>query len=317
MGRTNTPPDLLPGTLDLLILRTLATGPKHGYGIAERLRQVSEDVLQVGESSLYPALQRLLLNGWVKAEWGASENNRRARYYTVTACRHASASAPNARSSSGWSSPSSGFCRRVDEREIRGVRRQDMRTLFRRITYWIARRSREADLAEELECHRALTQARLERSGLPATEARYASRRALGNVTLAREDARSVWVWPWLDSVRKDLAYALRALRRNPVFSAAVVLVTALGIGATTSVFGLVDALILKPLPVRDPYRLVYLNSPSFSYPIFPETRQRGGGHLLELLRVEPRVRQHRLERTARAGGSPDGVRRLLLDARR
>jgi PadR family transcriptional regulator, regulatory protein PadR len=85
MGRTNPPPDLLPGTLDLLILRTLVAGPKHGYGIAERLRQVSEDVLQVGESSLYPALQRLLLNGWVKAEWGASENNRRARYYTITA----------------------------------------------------------------------------------------------------------------------------------------------------------------------------------------------------------------------------------------
>jgi PadR family transcriptional regulator, regulatory protein PadR len=85
VGRTNTPPDLLPGTLDLLILRTLATGPKHGYGIAERLREVSEDVLHVGESSLYPALQRLLLNGWVKAEWGASENNRRARYYTLTA----------------------------------------------------------------------------------------------------------------------------------------------------------------------------------------------------------------------------------------
>jgi transcriptional regulator len=85
MGRTNTPPDLLPGTLDLLILRTLVTGARHGYGIVERLRQVSEDVLQVGESSLYPALQRLLLNGWVEAEWGASENNRRARYYTLTA----------------------------------------------------------------------------------------------------------------------------------------------------------------------------------------------------------------------------------------
>src|SRR4249920_846625 len=85
MGRTNTPPDLLPGTLDMLILRTLITGPMHGYGIAERLRQVSEDVLQVGESSLYPALQRLLLNGWVKAEWGTSENNRRARYYNLTA----------------------------------------------------------------------------------------------------------------------------------------------------------------------------------------------------------------------------------------
>lgn len=84
MGLTNQPPDLLPGTLDLLILQTLVAGPKHGYGIAERLKQVSKDVLQVGESSLYPALQRLLLNGWVKAEWGASENNRRARYYTLT-----------------------------------------------------------------------------------------------------------------------------------------------------------------------------------------------------------------------------------------
>jgi transcriptional regulator len=57
----------------------------HGYGIAQRLKDVSENVLQVGESSLYPALQRLLLKGWVKAEWGASENNRRARYYTLTA----------------------------------------------------------------------------------------------------------------------------------------------------------------------------------------------------------------------------------------
>ncbi len=78
-------PELLPGTLDLLILRTLTGGPKHGYGIAQHLKLVSEDVLQVGESSLYPALQRLLLNGWVSAEWGASENNRRARFYTLTA----------------------------------------------------------------------------------------------------------------------------------------------------------------------------------------------------------------------------------------
>jgi PadR family transcriptional regulator PadR len=79
------PPDLLPGTLDLLVLRTLLREPMHGYGIAQRLKTLSEDVLQVGESSLYPALQRLLLDGYLKAEWGASENNRRARYYTITA----------------------------------------------------------------------------------------------------------------------------------------------------------------------------------------------------------------------------------------
>ncbi len=77
--------DLLPGTLDLLVLKALARGRMHGYGIAQHLKIVSEDVLEVGESSLYPALQRLLLKGWVKAEWGASENNRRARYYTLTA----------------------------------------------------------------------------------------------------------------------------------------------------------------------------------------------------------------------------------------
>ncbi len=84
MGVSKDPPDLLPGTLDLLILKTLVRGRLHGYGIAQHVKDVSDEVLQVGESSLYPALQRLLLKGWLKAEWGASENNRRARYYTLT-----------------------------------------------------------------------------------------------------------------------------------------------------------------------------------------------------------------------------------------
>src|SRR5438874_581382 len=78
-------PDLLPGTLDLLILRAVARGRMHGYGIAQLIQSVSNDVLQVGESSLYPALQRLLLNGYLKAEWGTSDNHRRARFYTLTA----------------------------------------------------------------------------------------------------------------------------------------------------------------------------------------------------------------------------------------
>jgi PadR family transcriptional regulator len=79
------PAELLPGTLDLLVLRTLVRGPNHGYGIAQRVRELSRDVFQVGESSLYPALQRLTLDGYIKAEWGTSDNNRRARYYTLTA----------------------------------------------------------------------------------------------------------------------------------------------------------------------------------------------------------------------------------------
>ena len=75
---------LLPGTLDLLLLKALSLEPMHGYGIAFRLRQISGDVFQVEEGTLYPALQRLLAKGWVAAEWKQTENNRRARYYRLT-----------------------------------------------------------------------------------------------------------------------------------------------------------------------------------------------------------------------------------------
>ena len=76
--------DLLQGTLDLLILRTLALGPMHGWGISQRIQQLSEDVLRVNQGSLYPALSRLEHQGWIDAEWGTSENNRRARFYRLT-----------------------------------------------------------------------------------------------------------------------------------------------------------------------------------------------------------------------------------------
>jgi len=76
---------LLPGTLYLLILRTLAAGPLHGYAIARRIKQCSADVLDVEEGSLYPALQRMLIKGWVTAKWGTTAGNRRARYYQLTA----------------------------------------------------------------------------------------------------------------------------------------------------------------------------------------------------------------------------------------
>src|ERR1017187_5894499 len=80
-----TPTDLLQGTLDLLILQTLALEPMHGWGVAQRIQQVSKDVLQVGQGSLYPALYRLEYKGWIKSDWGNSENNRRAKFYRLTA----------------------------------------------------------------------------------------------------------------------------------------------------------------------------------------------------------------------------------------
>lgn len=76
--------DLLQGTLDLLILQTLSLEPMHGWGVAQRIQQVSNDALQVGQGSLYPALYRLEYKGWIKAEWGNSENNRKAKFYRIT-----------------------------------------------------------------------------------------------------------------------------------------------------------------------------------------------------------------------------------------
>jgi PadR family transcriptional regulator PadR len=81
---TNERIDLPQGTLDLLILRTLALGPQHGWAISERVQQVSSDVLQIQQGSLYPALHRLERRSWIKAKWGTSDNNRRAKYYELT-----------------------------------------------------------------------------------------------------------------------------------------------------------------------------------------------------------------------------------------
>ena len=146
-------------------------------------------------------------------------------------------------------------------------------TFLRRLLYLLRNRRMEAEFAEELETHRLLAQQRELQAG--AADAAAASRRAMGNVTLAREDARAQWIAPWLDSVWQDGMYALRGFRRAPAFTGAFVLVMALGVGATTAVFALVDSLVLRDLPVNRPDRLVYLSAPSFSYPIFTGVQAR------------------------------------------
>ena len=82
---TESSSELLRGTLDMLVLKTLALGPMHGWGVSERIRQISQEVFQVNQGSLYPALQRLKRKGWIRSQWRVTENNRRARYYTLTA----------------------------------------------------------------------------------------------------------------------------------------------------------------------------------------------------------------------------------------
>ena len=84
MPKTRTKNDLLPGTLDVLVLKTLSGGAEHGYGIARQIQRTSRDVLEVEEGSLYPALHRMEKKGWIRAEWGVSDSNRRAKYYALT-----------------------------------------------------------------------------------------------------------------------------------------------------------------------------------------------------------------------------------------
>jgi predicted permease len=152
-----------------------------------------------------------------------------------------------------------------------------MTTFLRRLRYLFQQRRIEAEVAEEIETHRLMTQERERSNGASPRDAAGASYRSMGNITLAREEARAAWIAPWIESAWQDVAYALRTFRRAPAFMAALVLVMALGIGATTAVFTLVDGLMLKNLPVPSADRLVYFSAPSFSYPIFSEVGARSG----------------------------------------
>ena len=125
-----------------------------------------------------------------------------------------------------------------------------MMKLLRRLRYAIFNRRLEAELAEEIESHRAMLEDRV-----GAAE----SRRALGNVTLAREDARDMWIWPSLERLGQDLRFGARLLKKQPMFAATAILTMAVGIGATTTVFSVVEAELWRPLPFPDAHRLVAL----------------------------------------------------------
>ena len=146
--------------------------------------------------------------------------------------------------------------------------------LLRRLARWPWRRQ-DAALAEEIEYHRAQIQADLERHGTPAAEAAAVSRRAMGNLTLAREDAREVWIVSWADRVWRDAKHGVRGLRREPTFALTTIITLALGVTATTAVFSVVDAELWRPLPFPRPEQLVAIYSHG------PSSRTLADGHTM------------------------------------
>src|SRR5580658_392231 len=136
----------------------------------------------------------------------------------------------------------------------------EMTSFFRKLSSWLRRPGKEAEIQEEIQFHLEEEAGDLRAQGLAGAEARRAARRELGNVALVQEDTRAMWTWTFGEQLAQDIRYGLRTIAGNKTFSAMAILSLALGIGANTAIFSFMDSILLRSLPVRDPESLVTLS---------------------------------------------------------
>ena len=234
------------GTLDLMVLKTLqAMGPLHGYGIARRIEQVAQGALALNQGTIYPALLRLEQKGWISSEWGTSENNRRARFYAITRSGRKQLAAE----AESWARTVA----MVSTASWRGSH-DHSRNPGSRVKGLFARDRRA--VSEEIRTHLDLLADTHVGQGLTTAQARAAARRDFGGVESMKEHYRDQGGLRVIDAIVQDVRYAVRAMRRAPLFSAIAILTLAAGIGANAAMFSVADALVLRPLPVERPDQL-------------------------------------------------------------
>ena len=277
---------LLQGTLDLLILKVLKLGPMHGLAVADRIRQLSVDVLCVNQSALYPALHRLEHQAWITATWGDSQNNRRAKFYPLY--KSGSRAAQSGRVLLGPSFVCSSGCAslRLERASC------DLSTAFVTVCIlffivmpqmlsWqrscVSTLKVSSNAIAHRECRRRKHgQRRVQISGslTEATQLTYESR----GIAMAEDCAQ-------------DLRYTLRSFRRQPGFAGVVVFTLALGIAACTARIPLVNAVLLRSLPYGDANRLVYLYTPNPSLKEVPP--EAFGPTIADFLDIQAQARSY------------------------
>jgi len=235
--------EVLQGTLDLLVLKTLDTmGPMHGFGIAQRIQQVSEDLLRLNQGTLYPALLRLEQRGWISSKWGVSENKRNAKFYSLTR----SGRRQLRDEAAGWE-PNG--CR--DQSRAQGhLMTEPVRTLAARFLALFHRGSLDRDLDAELRSHVDIAIEHNLQNGMSLAQARREALLGFGGLEQTKQIYRERRGLPFLETLLQDLRFGVRVLWRSPGFSLLAILCLTLGIGTNAAVFSWVEGILLRPYPL-------------------------------------------------------------------